>query len=192
MSNIISKNVDISRVKTVADWAEVISTSWFRSTEQILLTAQLVLVAEKELDRKSLVSLKKQLPFGAGTYSKLKKIAKTSILNDPDNMIFLPNSFSTIYELTHVSEENIREAIDDGILTSEISRSNIKELRSIIHRPSLKKEGKVVQIEVATIFAESNLDKSSSKKVESLLNQIGEIDGVKVVARSKEFKARLK
>lgn len=195
MTKILTKKYDFSPVKTVEGWAGLISTSWHRATEQILETAQLILEAEKRLSPSSIRQLKMQsLPFGVGTYSKLKKIAESNVITNPKNLEFLPNSFSTIYELTHLSENEFNQAVNDGTLTTDTTRLSVIELRSKspskssgLPTPKTKKKTFLVSIK-----ADSSLTKTNAMKVQKLLDGISKIDGISEIEASPEFNYLLK
>jgi hypothetical protein len=110
----------------VEELASRIMTCWHRTTEGILELARVCANADQQLAGPAKHALIAKLPFDRATFSKLVKIG-----NDPRLATIaprLPQSFSTLYELSKFADVQFDAAIKSGAVHPAVTRSEILEL----------------------------------------------------------------
>ena len=122
----------------IEDFVSKITTCWYRSTKAIFDTATICKLADEQLSPAQKKKLLKRLPFGESTFSKLVQIGKDRrILKEIKR---LPPSMSTMYEVTLLSDEQLEQAIEAGVISAEATRDDIKVFRES-GKPALKAGG---------------------------------------------------
>ena len=110
----------------VEDFASRIMKCWHRTTEGILELARVCADADQQLAGPAKQALIATLPFDRATFSKLVRIG-----NDPrlaTIALRLPQSFSTLYELSKFDDIQFAAAIKSGAVHPAVTRSQILEL----------------------------------------------------------------
>jgi hypothetical protein len=119
----------ISHVKSVDDFEREISGAWHRALSSIIDVGKLCAEAASALDRADLNDLKSRLTMSDATFTKLVKIAQDQRIADPENQLRLPCSYGTLYELTHLSDDEFEAAIGDGSINPDMQRNDAAALR---------------------------------------------------------------
>lgn len=105
-----------------------ISTSWHKSVENILKTANLICkyfhtdewkAIQEELINKNIMK--------SSVISMMMRISSNFALNDPKNLNYLPPSYNSLYNLSAISPDVIQSKINDGELCSS---TKLEEVRS--------------------------------------------------------------
>ena len=106
-------------------FASLIAVGWRQATESIMAVAKSCSEAESNLlpeEKKELFAI---LPFGQSVFSKLVAIGNDKRLSRPRVQKLLPPSYSTIYEVSHLPDDKLKEAIAEEALTPKAKRSDI-------------------------------------------------------------------
>jgi hypothetical protein len=114
--------------KTVKQWAEDITSLWRRSIETIIEVSQRLREAKRDLgkDWKKLFDDPSLLPFDEATASKLSAIAQCEGLIS--RVKLLPASYSTLYELTELTDINLAKAFKKGDIHPNMTRRDALEV----------------------------------------------------------------
>lgn len=119
----------VTEDRTKADYyVPQICRSWTKSTEGVLETASICAMAQKALPADELDALRSRLPFDSSTFSKLAKVGRDDRFRSPEVKRLLPSKFSVAYELSKLSDGNFQKLIDEGKLTPELKRADLKTL----------------------------------------------------------------
>ena len=113
------------RQRTVDKYLQEISNGWHETTKSILAVAKICAEANSDLAPDEKRELLKNLPFGASVFSKLAKIGSDPRLKKQAIAKLLPPNYSTIYEVSHLSDDRLQAAVKRKILTPEASRAQI-------------------------------------------------------------------
>lgn len=147
-----NKHMNISPAKNSVQFhLERVATYWYKTAENILMTAKMLLDAENDLSVHDYREFRKQLSIqgimSPSTVSKLRQISKNAILNNSDYLQKLPQSYESLYILT-TQDDNL---VEDKIIKNEITaKSDRKDIIALF-----KLRGEVVEDAV--------LDKESKK-----------------------------
>ena len=129
----------------VEDFASRIMKCWHRTTEGILELARVCADADQQLAGPAKQALIATLPFDRATFSKLVRIG-----NDPrlaTIALRLPQSFSTLYELSKFDDIQFAAAIKSGAVHPAVTRSQILELAAEGSSGESTKDGSTDQVE---------------------------------------------
>lgn len=99
---------EISHVKpnsaSIEQFFDKIEGSWHKTIESILETAQAIKQAQEQHSSDDLGVLKRQLVqkrvMSKSTFSKLKGIGNSKVLNAPEHRQKLPTSYATLYAIS--------------------------------------------------------------------------------------------
>jgi hypothetical protein len=140
----MTESPDISHVKTLDDFKTRIGPSWHRSVEGVIETGLLWAQAKKKLNRDQLVELKTTTKFSDPTVSRLICIAKDPRFTNPKYRGVLPNSYGTLYELTHLRDAEFEAAFKEGVLRPDVHREEIIAFKEKRHASGAKTKGPVL------------------------------------------------
>lgn len=124
-----------------ARWAAEITACWRRSVDAIIETGRLISAAKAALPHgEFLPMVRRDLPFGPRTAAKLMAIAKDERLLSESLRARLPASWATVYEITRLDDDSLRDAADKGLIRPETERSEVMNLlrRSAVDRPQVR------------------------------------------------------
>jgi hypothetical protein len=96
--------------------------------ESILETARLCAEANAKLPKKEKHALLAELPFEHPTFSKLAKIGSDPRIHADSIKGLLPPSYSIMYALSSLSDEQLQHAVDSGVLHPKATRTDIESL----------------------------------------------------------------
>lgn len=121
---------------TKADFAAAISHRWHDSVVAIIDVGKLLLEAKATLPHGEFGPMIKsdKVPFGVRTAQFLMAIAEHSILSNTKHASLLPPSWMTVYELTRLPDEPLREMLSNGTIHPDIQRSEVVKLRRLLAR----------------------------------------------------------
>jgi hypothetical protein len=111
------------------------------------------------------------LPFRYSTANRLMKVAAAldaGVL--PANR--LPPSYATVYELLTLSEDERRQAIEEGIVRPDMQRKDVTEFRKRLRQPTENKQRKL-QTERARLM----------KRLEEIDRELASVGGTEEVAQ---------
>lgn len=106
--------------------------AWQRQVDSIIETGRLLIEAKRELPGGFQAMIEEQLPFGARAAQMLMKIAGNPVLADAQYVSHLPPSWGTLYELTQLPQDLLREWILDGTIHPQLERKEV----AMLNRPA--------------------------------------------------------
>jgi hypothetical protein len=111
-------------------WADKICAAWQKCVEDIIATGRLLIEAKKELGYGSWLGMVTQkLPFRVRTAQRLIAIAKNPVIADATHGSLLPPSWRTLYEMTRLPDDVLREKFASGAITPSTERKDIVRMR---------------------------------------------------------------
>jgi hypothetical protein len=125
--------------KTKAEyWAPKIHAEWRKSVEGIIGSGRQLIEAKAACEHGEFLRLFKghenavsdPLPFGIRWADMLMAVASNSVLSNWKHASNLPQSASTLYELSRLDDEALLAGIKTGEIHAEMSRSDASALRS--------------------------------------------------------------
>ena len=117
----------LSNARSPQEFEALIQGAWQKETGRILEVGKLLLQAREQLLPAVFKGLR--LPFKARMAQMLAKIAANPVLADPANHGSLPPCWRTLYELTKVPSNELRSAIDTGLVHPGMQRKDVNSLR---------------------------------------------------------------
>lgn len=158
----MNKNVLVIKQNTLLEEMKIeVQASWRKAASSIIETAILLLKAENTLCRADSVSLTKYLEqsniLSGSVISKLRQIARNTVLTDPGNILMLPSSYATLYEISKQDNDITQRCIKEGKISSA---TQLKDLQNIF--PALN-QMKIVSIKNEIVVSFPN-DMSSVPK----------------------------
>jgi Protein of unknown function (DUF3102) len=116
-------------------WVIRITESWRASVEAIIEVGRLLMAAKAALPHGEFgPMIETRLPFGARTAQRLMAIASDSRLTNPHRVSLLPASYSTLAELTHLSDDELASGFAQKIICPDMIRADIEYLRPLLRR----------------------------------------------------------
>lgn len=108
---------------TPQNWAARITACWREAFRSILEVGNLLTQAKAALAHGEWEAMcESSLPFSASTASRLMAIAADSRLSNPAHAPFLPPAWTTLYELTKLTDDEFKAGIDAGAIHPELER----------------------------------------------------------------------
>lgn len=136
------RGVEMARKKGLlhtAEWyAKVISGEWQKSIEGIVEVGRQLLQAKKNCEHGEFLrmfkghenSVSDPVPFGKRTAQMLIEIASHGVISNAKFVSHLPQSWSTLYELTKLDDETLIAGIKACEITPEMTRAEAAALRA--------------------------------------------------------------
>jgi hypothetical protein len=144
---------------TVDRYLSGIKKHWHVAANSIMQASVLCAKANVELDVIDKRKLISALPFARPTFSKLVAIGRDKRLLKREVQRLLPPNYSTIYEISHLDDSQLKQAIESKVLKPTVRRADIVAWR----------EGSVEETRKLPLYASLRLTKElSSRKMNSL------------------------
>lgn len=117
-------------------WALRINSAWRRSLESVIETGRLLIDAKANLVERGQWQrmVGDLLDFSPDTAQRLMAIARDQRLTDAAHVRFLPRSYSTLHELTKLSDEEFQRGLAEKIICPDMERKDVEILRPTQHR----------------------------------------------------------
>lgn len=131
----------VAPASEIAHWKEQIVEAWQTSVAHVIKTGLLIEQAKQSLGV-SYRELEAVLPFTATVATYLIKIAQNAVLSNPTYQKSLPNSYSTLYQLTLVNEDLLIKEINSGTITPSLRLDDAKKLKTPRRSPKQSTTGK--------------------------------------------------
>ncbi len=107
-------------------WASRIVAAWQKSRESIIEVGGLLTEAKDSLPHGEFEAMvESELPFGARTARRLMTISGDARLTNRTHVSVLPASWGTLYELTKLSDDEWGDALNAGVIHSDMQRNEI-------------------------------------------------------------------
>lgn len=125
--------------KTNAEyWAPRINAEWRKSVEGILNVGRQLIAAKEACEHGEFLRLFKghanavsePVPFGDKTAQRLMAIVDCDAISNGAHAHHLPQSWATLYELSHLGDEQIVAGIKAGEITPDMTRADAAALRA--------------------------------------------------------------
>ena len=122
----------IRHLRRAEHWAEAIASELCKSVAAIVETGRLLQEAKADLSHGEWGRLfdERLVPFEIRTAQRLMAVAKHPVLSNATHVSYLPASWGTLYELSRRDPKVLTGAIHDGVITPEMQREDVKQLRS--------------------------------------------------------------
>jgi hypothetical protein len=126
----------------VADWSNKIKVAWRETVEGIFKVGDLLIRAKAALSEREWIALigsgsvQGRLPFGYTTTSRLMAIAKDKRLRAlaHGQALILPPSWRTLYELSKLTDKELKAGLKSEAISPEMERSDIENMRLAVGR----------------------------------------------------------
>ena len=115
--------------RALEDYHEKICRGWLKTVQSILELATTFAEAEANLDENSFEKLLKGLPFSRAKMSMLRQIGGDKRLYQNRVIARLPASYSTIYQVHLLHDDELERAIESGLLQPDAKREHIERVR---------------------------------------------------------------
>jgi hypothetical protein len=119
---------------TVDEWAEVIRADIRRSVESIVAAGQHLREAKKQVEHGEWQPLLDRIGISGPTARKFMAIAEHPVISDRSHVNVLPPSWGTLYELTLVPDDVLKERFADGAITPQMTRKEAETLQPDVQR----------------------------------------------------------
>lgn len=117
-------------------WALRINSAWRRSLESVIETGRLLIDAKANLVERGQWQrmVATLLDFSPDTAQRLMAIARDDRLTNTAHVRFLPRSYSTLHELTKLSDEEFQRGLAEKIICPEMERKDVEIIRPTLRR----------------------------------------------------------
>ena len=113
--------------KPADNFVSQITATWRKAVESIIETGGLLIAAKEQLHHGEFQKMiQEKLPFGPRTAQMLMTIAKHPVIGNAKYVSHLPPSWGALYDLTMLPHQELLGLIEDGYITPETQRSDIK------------------------------------------------------------------
>ena len=165
----------------VKEYARSINASWRKSTDSVIETARLCADADKKLKPSEKSKLFDVLAFNKATFSKLAKIGAHSQLLSQDVRPSLPPSYTILYEVAKLTDDEFKLAIKERVINANMTRADLE--RWVAERKGevqLSEDEKEKYKLFATLRAPSSLGKEREEQLEKALDELMKDFGIAV------------
>jgi hypothetical protein len=192
--------------KTKAEyWAPKIHGEWRKSIEGILGVGRQLIAAKEACEHGEFLRLFKghenavsdPLPWGEDNAQKLIAIASSGVLSNTAHVRYLPQSFSTLYELTKLDDETLIAGIKAGEITPETTRAQAAALHADPvekpEKPPHEEMASAVKNAVTKFVGQLTTHEQYlyvRRRIEQLLEFLAEMEAENGVGRSGKTTAR--
>jgi hypothetical protein len=166
--------------RKVAQYQELITESWRRTTETYLETAKLVVEAEATLNAGEWEDLKNTLPFGDSIRSMMMSIGKSDRFNTQDIRALLPPNYNILYVYSQLEDGEWEKALADGVVDTDISTEAVRKWKDTIKygggkqtpsKPTTRLSGPKVY---ATIPVIDDLPEQAKETIDEILEELSQ------------------
>ncbi|HEY8098089.1 MAG TPA: hypothetical protein VIE65_18670 [Methylobacter sp.] len=161
------------------DYAKDINLSWHKTTDSVLETARLCAEADKTLVSGEKSKLFKSLDFNKATFSKLVKIGSQQHLQAANVKRLLPPNYTVVYEIAKLSEQDVHAAIADGIINTNMTRSDLEAWIAERRSGDLEQKSEPDRV-IATIRVPANFDEDKEGALHVALEKLKSDFGIAV------------
>jgi hypothetical protein len=134
---------DLAELRTRANFADAIGEAWTEAEENFTTIGRYLNHAKSMLNHGEFMGMvESDLPFRYSTANRLMKVAAALDAGAlPADR--LPPSYATVYELLTLSDEERRQAIEEGVVRPDMQRKDVTEFRKRLRQPDQSKRAKL-------------------------------------------------
>jgi hypothetical protein len=171
-------------LKTIDDYILVINVEWREAQDRFLKIGELLDRAERTLPQTDYMTLCDRLPFGKSTRSQLLSAFRcVQSGRIPADMVSA--GYSTLYQVSQLSDDEIKQASESGLLRADVKRNELLEFRrrlrsSIAKTPSPQTGDKDAGSPVVA-KSEGDIVRLKARR-ETLLKELAEIERLLLAA----------
>ncbi len=131
----------IANIRTRQEWAEIINADWRKSIEGIIQTGSDLIAAKGELPYGEFGKMiKADCPFGVTAARTMMTIARNydtwiAVMKDRRHDGALPSSWTTLGKLSSISEDDFKDAHEQGLITADMSREKANAIARAYKTP---------------------------------------------------------
>jgi len=164
-------------LKTIDDYISVINLEWRQAQDRFLKIGELIDHAERALPQTDYITLCDRLPFGKSTRSQLLS-AFRCIQSGRIPVDMVSAGYSTLYQVSQLSDDEIKQANDSGLLRADVKRTELLEFRKRLRSGNLRTSSpKSTNKAAPTPQADQGHDVASLKaRRDALLKELAEIE----------------
>jgi len=172
---------EISHAKNNIDsYLISITSAWNKAAMSIIEVGRQLNEAKENLSNIKFRQLKRELEdqriMSNSTITKLRMIANNVVLTKEENQKYLPPSYETLYLLSRVEENELSEAFDNQLISTETQRNNIPNIFGYQKITSSKANSN----SKISISIPENLSRDEMVQLKIYLSEIKKISGVKI------------
>ena len=168
--------------KKVNQYIVKIQTAWTKSVESILETARLLKQAKDDLSEIDYFDLSNNLPFSPSTIEKLISISNNKQINNPSNLESLPPHWTTLYELSLLPENVVKDELKTGNINPDVSRSYVSDIKNTTKNSkssqSISKSVEPPQAKLASVLLPKGFDINKVEELQKNLEIFCKKNGV--------------
>jgi hypothetical protein len=164
-------------IKTVDDYVHVIDVEWREAQDRFLKIGELLDRAERALSQPDYLTMCDRLPFGKSTRSQLLSAFRcVQSGRVPAEMVGA--GYSTLYQVSQLSDDEIKQAGESGLLRVDVKRTELVEFRKRLRVSNVQTHSPKTSNKAPGPAAfESAQDVASLKaRREALLAELAEIE----------------
>ena len=173
--------IEISHAKkNVDNYLISITSAWNKAAMSIIEVGRQLNEAQNDLSKIEFRQLKRELEdqriMSSSTITKLKMIANNVVLTKEENQKYLPPSYETLYLLSRIEENELSEAFENQLISTETQRNNISNIFGYQKQNS----SKINSSSKISISIPENLSKEEFFQLKIYLSEIKKISGVRI------------
>ena len=169
----------MASLSSVTDYLEVLVAEQAKekSAESVLTVSALVRQAKESLSEEDFVVLRERAGYGEKVWSKFLQIGLDDRLEKLK--ADLPRSYTTIHAIHCLTDEELEEAISQGIIYSSLSQGNLNRwLRGFRYGEI---EGDADDKSLVTILGPSSLSEESLQRLRDDLEKVAKVYGCRTL-----------
>ena len=156
----------MTATRSISDYAKQINTCWRKTTESVLETGSLCAEAKNSVGENNKALIKK-LDFSAATFSKLVTIGERRELYSSEMKARLPSNYTIVYELAKLSEDDLKRAVNEGVVKPAMTRATLQDWRGVGSKVSDEHE-----VVFGTLLIPVDYDMGMKKQLEAELDKL--------------------
>jgi hypothetical protein len=123
-------SMDVAIVSNPSAWAARINAQWRQSLASVVEAGRILLEAKASLPHGQFtVMVETELDFNPRTAQRLMAIAQDERLSNPVHASVLPKAWTTLYELTTLTDEEFDRALAGNIIHPRMERVDVERIR---------------------------------------------------------------
>jgi hypothetical protein len=151
--------IDLAKLRTRANFVEAIGEVWAEAEENFTAIGRYLNHAKSVLNHGEFIGMiEADLPFHYSTANRLMKVA-AALDAGALPVDKLPPSYATVYELLTLSEDERRQAIEEGVVRPDMQRKDVTEFRKRLRQPAGNKRTRLQTERARLVKRLSEIDK---------------------------------